>query len=225
MATQFKLLFEGEPDLKIDMFQQSLPTCFQVEERDDGIYVTIESAVAEDKICQYLIDRELDRIFFITSVKIRAEMVRAVTFATHTFCWGSHGSLPDNIRPQTWNYKLPIQLRLWSIATSIAKDSDEVVLKLILLFQIIELEYPEKKYYQEYKDATKAPDPLTECKLIRHLVAHSGNVCGKELKKYCAYIGLPEVMLDITDPQYKGIIAAKVRLMETEAKNVIAKAL
>lgn len=76
MATEFKLIFKGKPDLKIDKFQQSLSPDFLVTERDDGIYVTIESASPEDERCQYLIDRELDRHFFLTNVRIQGEMVR-----------------------------------------------------------------------------------------------------------------------------------------------------
>ncbi len=221
MATEFKLLFEGKPDLEIDKFQRSLPPDFRVAKRDDGIYVTIEYALTEDERCQYLIDRELDRHFFLTCVRIRAEMVRTRVTYSLTVSYRIHGLLPDDIRPQNWNYELPIQLRLWSIAA----DSTEVRTKLILLFQIIELAYPERSHYPEYTDSTKAPHPLAECKLIRNLVTHSGDVSSRQLKLYCAYLKLPEVMLDITDPHYYEIIASKVPLMEAEAKKVIEKAL
>lgn len=221
MATEFKLLFEGKPDLEIDKFQRSLPPDFRVAKRDDGIYVTIKSARTEEQRCQYLIDRELDRHFFLTCVRIRAEMVRTRVTSTLTARNRIHGSLPDDIRPQNWNYELPIQLRLWSIAA----DSTEIQTKLILLFQIIELTYPERSQYPEYTDSTKAPQPLTECKFVRNLVAHSGRVSSSQLNLYCSYIGFPNVMMDITDPNHYKIIASKVPLMETEAKNVIAKAL
>ena len=78
VATEFKLIFEGKSDLKIDKFQQSLPSDFRIAERDDGIYVTIESTFPDDEQCQYLIDRELDRHFFLTNVRIQAEMVHAI---------------------------------------------------------------------------------------------------------------------------------------------------
>lgn len=221
MSTEFKLIFEGEPDLEIDKFRESLPSDFRVIQKSDGIYVTIRSNVDEDKRCQYHIDRELDRHFFLTCTKIRAEMVRARVVSSLAIRYRIHGSLADDIRPQKWNYELAIQLRLWSIAT----DTIDIWAKLILLFQIIELAYPKHTYYPKYTDSTKAPDPLTECKLVRDLVAHSGNVSSPQLKCYCAYIGLPEVMLDITDPEYCRIIAAKVTLMEAVAKDAIKSAL
>jgi hypothetical protein len=74
-------------------------------------------------------------------------------------------------------------------------------------------------------DPTRAPEPLTECRFIRHLVAHSGDVTLPQLKKYCIYLGFPEVMLDITDSHYYDVIGSKVTLMEVEAKKVIEKAL
>jgi len=222
MATEFKLLFEEKPDLEIDKFRATLPPSFRVGKRDDGIYVTIKSALAGDARCQYLIDRELDRHFFLTCVRIRAEMVHTKVTSSLTVKYRIHSSLPDDVRPQNWNYQLAIQLRLWSIAN----DSTEVMTKLILLFQIIELTYPlYKGYYPKYTNSAKAPHALTECKFIRHLVAHSGDVTKVDLKKYCAYLGIPAVMFDITDPHCCNIITSKVALMEEEAKKVIEKAL
>jgi hypothetical protein len=198
MGTKFKLIFEGKPDLELDKFQRSLPSIFRVEGENDGIYVTVESSLTEDKLCQDQIDRELDRHFFLTCVKIKAEMVRKTVSNELHLKVTIHGYLPKNIHPQKWNDKLPLQLRLWSIAM----DSTQIVLKLILLFQIIELSYPQKSDYPEYTDPTKPPHPLTECKCIRHLVAHAGTVSHAQLKNYCEYIGVGDKMLDITDEHY-----------------------
>ncbi len=57
------------------------------------------------------------------------------------------------------------------------------------------------------------------------IVAHSGEVDRPQLKTYCQYLGFPEVMLDLTDPEYYKIIASKLPLMEAEAKKVIESAL
>jgi len=217
--TEFKLIFEGnQPTLKIDKFQQSLPAGFQVIKKDDGIYVAIKSANVEDQQSQYLIDRELDRHFFLTNVKIKAAMIRKVVSTCFTSRWRIQEPLRDDIWPQNWNYSLAVQLRLWSIAV----DSADVMVKIILLFQIIELASPQ---FQPYTDPTQAPDPLTECKFIRHLVAHAGDVDRPQLKLYCEYIGMPPVMMDITDPDYYKIIASKVSLVQGEAKKIIESAL
>ncbi|MGZ4998912.1 MAG: hypothetical protein ACXV7F_01340 [Methylomonas sp.] len=147
MITEFKLLFDGEPDIEIDKFQKSLPPSFRVETRNDGIYVAIESAFSEDERCQYLIDRELDRHLFMTCVRIRSEMLRTKMSSSFKASWRVHSSLPDDIRPQKWNYQLPIQLRLWSSAA----NSTDPTTKLLLLFQIIELAYPKRIHYPEYQ--------------------------------------------------------------------------
>ncbi len=170
MVTEFKLLFEDDSDINIDKFQQSLPANVLVEPRNDGIYVVIESTDSEDEKCQYLIDRELDRYYFLTNVRIRAEMIRSGVTLTIPIRWSIHGALPEDIQPQKWNYELPLQLRLWSLASA----TDVVIMKLLLLFQIIELTPPESGY-PYYNDPTKSPAPLAECKFVRHLLTWQAN--------------------------------------------------
>ena len=98
MNTKFKLIFEGnEPDIEIPKFKRSLPANFEVTEEGDGIYITIKSEKAEDVRCQYLVNRELDRHFFLTAIKIRAEMIRSRVAASLTVKYRIHGSLPENI--------------------------------------------------------------------------------------------------------------------------------
>lgn len=205
MKTVFKLQFEGEPAIDLSKFQSSLPHAFLVREKNDGVYVEIESDLKEDDRCQRLIDRELDRHFFLTCVKIKANMIKKkITFS---LCLRNriHGSLPDDIQPQNWNYELPIQLRLWSVAV----DHNDVLTQLLLLFQIIELSYPDTnnpQFYPRYNNSTSPPASRTECKFVRHLIVHSGDVTTTQLKNYCEYLNFPEVMLDITDQEYYEII-------------------
>jgi hypothetical protein len=224
MKTVFKLVFERNPDIEIRKFQSSLPPIFFIREETDGIYIEIESDSEEDNRCQRLIDRELDRHFFLTCVKIRAEMIRKIVSLSLDVRFRIHGSLPDDIHPQEWKYELPIQLRLWSVAV----DHNDILTKLLLLFQIIELSYPDTsnpQFYPVYDNSTSPPAPRSECKFIRHLIAHAGDVKTKQLEHYCAYLNLPTVMLDRTDEGYYEIIASKLPLMEQEAKKVIEEAL
>ena len=222
MKTKFKLIFEGKPDLELDKFKQSLPENFHVITDKEEIYVEIESLQDEDEECQYIIDRELDRVFFLTCVKIKAEMVRKIITSTLTVSYRIHGDLPQNIGPQNWNNSLPIQLRLWSVAI----DHNDILTKLLLYFQIIELEYPTNSdHYPKYDDFQNLPHPLTECKFVRHLIVHSGEVSDPRLNKYCEYLGVPSVMLDITNSNYYGKIKSKLPLLEAEAKKVIENAL
>lgn len=91
---------------------------------------------------------------------------------------------------------------------------DEFRLQILYYFHIIELVYPASSSYPNYTDSTTAPDSLTECKFIRHLVAHTGEVGSSQLKKYCEYLGIPEVMFDVTDRRYQSILLNKVKLLE-----------
>lgn len=132
-----------------------------------------------------------------------------------------HGALPVTIKPLAWSYELALQLRLWAIAA----PHDDQLVKILLLFQVIELSYPSKNDYPPYVDHTTPPHPRTECKLLRHLVAHSGDVDGTDLKNYCAYLGLPALMLDRTDPHYVAVLTNKASFVELEARKVLASAL
>jgi len=98
---------------------------------------------------------------------------------------------------------------------------------ILLFYQVIELAYPNNSDYPDpdYIDSSRPPHPRTECKLIRHLVTHSGDVRRAQLKRYCEYLGMTDFMLDATDPYYVRTIAGKAALLEREATNAIARSL
>src|SRR5262245_3330675 len=111
---KLQLLFEGEPDLDIPAFQESLPANFKVSKEGQGIYLYVTDNVKSDAQVLYFVNRELERHFFLTYVKIKAAIVRKRQFAQHVVRYSIHGGLPDNIRPQKWTSELAIQLKLWS---------------------------------------------------------------------------------------------------------------
>lgn len=218
-TTKFKLLFEtNEPDIDIEKFKKSLPSNFNVIEEGNEIYISLGISIDEDDNSKYLIERELDRYFFITNVKITAEIVKKQLTSSLANWSRIHGDLPDDIQPQKWNYELPIMLKLWSMAIDL---HNEFRLQILYYFHIIELAYPKDTSYPEYKDHTQPPHPLTECKFIRHLVAHAGDVKKPQLKNYCKYLDIPGVMFDLTDRRYQSILLEKVHLLEEQAKKAI----
>lgn len=227
MKTKFKLYFESDPpDIDKALFIQSLPDNFELTQEENTFYISILSNESEDRKCQFFIDRELDRHFFLTSVKIEAKMVKAkgLISASHASTWRAHNGLNENIAPQQWNYELPLQLRLWSMAI----DSNQILLKVIFYFQIIELSYPDPNnihHYPKYLDIKSAPAPLTECKMLRNLAVHSGNKLKTQQKSYCDYLKIPQKLYDPTDPIYTHIFEKKLILLETEAKKAIEKSL
>ena len=221
--TKFRLGFETEePDIDLEKFTKSLPSCFQVQTQENNIFISLETSLEDDDNAKYLVDRELDRHFFLTCVKITAEIVKRKITNSFTSWYRIHGDLPEDIEPQVWNYELPIMLRLWSMAIDL---HSEFRLKILYYFHIIELAYPEKSSYPDYTDYANPPHPLTECKFIRHLVAHAGDVGGSQLKAYCRYLGIPEVMFDLTDRRYQAILLGKVYLLEQQAKKAIENSL
>lgn len=220
--TKFRLDFENDPpDINLDLFRQSLPTEFKVDKEDETIYVSIPSSEPEDGKCQFLIDREIDRFFYLTCVKVKALIVTKRAYGRVDIKYRIHGGLDKNIKPQKWTYELPLQLRLWSLA----EDTKEVLLKIILLFQIIEIAYPERHNYPEYMNASLPPNPLSECKFLRNMAAHSGDVSHVQLERYCEYLKVPPLMHDPTDPAYLKLFKSKIWLLKNEAKKAIEKSL
>ena len=219
--TKFKLLFETDvPDIDLPLFQKSLPSSFKAYEDNGNVFVDIETSIEEDSNAKYLIDRELDRHFFLTCVKIKAEMIKKRFCANLDMHSRIHGELPENIQPQKWNYELPLQLRLWSMAIDLY---NEFRLQILCYFQIIELAYPKKSSFPQYTDSTTPPHPLTECKFLRHLIVHAGDVSKGQLKLYCRYLDIPEKMYDVTNAKYQSKLLGKVKLLKNEAQKAIEK--
>lgn len=225
MPTVFKLV----PDhllLDLDklLLQKSLDPSMKVQDRNDGTYVVIgQDGDKESENAQRRLNRELDRIFFLTSVRLTAELASGSVSCTLSLCWNVHGRLPETVEPQCWTPELTLQLRLWRIA---AGETDPAF-KILLLFQIVELSYPctsDKDHYPTYNDTSYPPHPRTEAKLLRNLVAHAGKRTREETAKYLKYLGLPSVLSDRTDPAFLRAVSAKLPHIEGVAREIIGRA-
>lgn len=190
-----------------------------VQDRRDGVYLSVETPEEGDLSAQGLVDRELDRVFFLTCVRVQAEMCRRRVIATQAGSWSVHTRLPLGIQPLAWSPELALQLRLWSIAVDVADPCAQ----LLLYFQIVELVYPQSSHYPRYCDASIAPDSRTEAKLLRHLVAHAGLANNSETKKYLQYLGLGLQLSDRTKPEFLRTISDKVPLVREEARKAIVE--
>ena len=208
----------GSLDLDLTAFQSMLPSSMTVVPRDGDCYIEVETQREEDACAQFHLDRELDRLYFLTCVRVRAEMCRQTVFTERRFAWSVHGSIPPGTKPQTWSYALGLQLKLWALAC----EAVDPLARIVLLYQIIELSAP---IFPVYSDSARPPDPLTECKLLRDLVAHAGDVDRPQLQRYCAYLNIAPLMLDRTDDAYVELLAAKCSLVEQQAKRILQNAL
>lgn len=218
-TTSFRLLPARDPlDIDLKAFQSMLPSIMSVVPREGATYIDVETSKDEDECAQFLVDRELDRVFFLTSVRVKSEMCRRTVSSEQRFAWSIHAPIPPGTTVQTWNYELGLQLRLWSLAC----ETDDPLTKIVLFYQIIELSCPPR---DQYEDPSRPPKPLTECKLLRNLIVHAGNVTFPETKNYCEYLGMPELMCDRTDRSYVELLAAKQGFVESQAQGVIQRAL
>lgn len=218
-VTTFRLLHDGESlDLGLTAFQSMLPSSMTVIDRDGDFCIEVNSQREEDACAQFHLARELDRLFFLTGVRVKPEMCRRTAFSEQRFAWSVHGSIPSGTAPQTWNYALGVQLRLWALAC----EAVDPLAKIVLLYQIIELSAPT---FPKYSDSAIPPDPLTECKLLRDLIVHAGDVDGRQLRTYCAYLNVAPLMLDRTDDAYVELLLAKCSLVEQQAKLILQNAL
>jgi len=218
METTFRLHpLESKFEVDLKLLQQSLPLGFAIEERIDGVYMVVEAASEEAQGAQYLVERELDRLFYLTRVRLRAAMVRRTVYADLKVSYDIQAALNPQIKPLNWTYELALQLRLWVLAS----EMQDPILRMLMLYQIIELASPT---FEPYNDPTIPPNSLTECKLLRHLITHAGVVSNRELKNYCEHLGLPPLMLDRTDPAHVKAITSKLSLMESQARLCLVSA-
>ena len=209
-------------DLHLGRFQAMLPSSMSLEKRDDGLYVTVASSGSEDESTQQLINRELDRVFFLTSVRVKAEMIRRTVVATFRGAWSVHGELPAGTGPLIWTDTVALQLRLWALAS----DLVDLSMKVILYFQIIELSFPDtndRTHYPLYRDSLAPPHPRTESKLLRHLVAHAGSP-KPETRAYLQHLRLPEVLSNQVHAKWESLLSTRLAVVENEARGVLRSA-
>ena len=197
---RFKLLnFEH---ITCEEIQRILPHNFILEQKDKDIFLTIN---ADDEIdenqAKFLLDRELDRIFFLSEKKIESSLAlveypdgRKRTTVTIKYDINAIRKIPEEIAPQQWANNIDVQLKLWVLAHSY---NIPLAAKINLLFQIIEIEYPntrDQSIYPLYRDSTIAPNPMTEAKLLRHIVSHGKSpIENDQLRKLLKSIKNPHV--------------------------------
>lgn len=218
-TTTFRLLPAGKRLISdTDAFQRMLPESMKFERKEDTDYLKVQTEIEEDERAKFMVTRELDRLFLLTCVRVEAEMCTRIQNVSLSTAWRIQGPIPPGTARPAWTYELGLQLRLWALAS----EAPDLLSKIVFLYQIIELSHPT---FPRYMTAKQAPDPLTECKFLRHLVTHAGNVENKELKRYCDYLGLPAVMLDRSDPAYVDLLNSRLPILEAEAREIIRNSL
>ncbi|WP_413438522.1 hypothetical protein ACFDAU_02655 [Sulfuriferula sp. GW1] len=222
MLTVYHLAFEDQGiDLEYDQFKAALPSTIDLKLQSDGYYATVETTGPDDSDAQQLIDRELDRIFFLTNVRLRAVACTATGTVELKLVTRVLGGIPPGTCPQQWTGSLALQLRLWAMAV----DSTNPYLSTLLFFQVIELSYPDttnKTAYPKYTGTFL--HPRTEAKLLRNLVAHAGNA-QPETSKYLEFLGLPPCPSNLVHPDWSRVISKRITHVKTQAYSDLESAL
>ncbi len=200
-------------------------------EQDEKIYLLAEfPPVTTESDSLYFVQREIDRIFFLTGVKIKYELKTIeddnginTGFDNFRMDLGVVGPLPKDIARQQWSKDdLTIHLRLWNMAHS---QAIPLAAKINLLFQIIEIEYPDTyddKIYIPYGDTKNPPANMTEAKLLRNLMSHVKNSKVKtQVENYCKFLKLKPGMHDPADRDFMNCVKKRLFVLENEAQKII----
>lgn len=216
----YELVFSGSKDIRIDDLKAAFPLNFDLKDENGKIVLAVDEPSMNDEQINRLVRRELDRIFFLTAHRIVAKLIECdgIKRLEIEIGWRVLKSL-KGVKPQNWSVsKLEIQLGLWRLAN---EDNISLCVRILLLFQIIELEYPDRKYYPKYTNANISPDPLTECYLLRNLCAHQGTP-NQEVKTYCSFLGVDPKHFDPYDEIMQKKIESRLPIIEKKAREIIA---
>lgn len=176
-----------------------------------------------------LVDREADRLYFLTGVQLAPEIRnceasdgRISEFLTFSINLVTKKPLPQNITQQVWIDSLPLQLRLWQLAHI---ENMPINTRIVLLFQIIEAEYPDTNdpiQYPQYKGGITI-DSVTEAKLIRDWVGHQKGthpIFRSQLDHYRRHLGVT-AFYNPTNPTHAQLITSLLAKVTEEARKVI----
>lgn len=206
---KFKLSFDGV-DLErnfenfrpeFDIFKKILPEHFKVTIVNNNIFLEILEKTNEKLPFLYIqeVERELDRYFLLTEVIVNAEQISGRMEKYSCLTVSAYLRVPDNVRKQEWDDTATLVFKLWRMAY---EYRNEYKIRILVLYQIIELlEYK----IPQYSNHEHHPSIFSECKILRHLVAHSGKVTG-EVKKYLTYLQANAI---ITDADFEKITNQK----------------
>lgn len=208
----------------LEKFKRLLPDHFKVIIENNNIYLEIIDVKHKSLSCQQEVERELDRWFFLTTTKVTAEKIEQSCEKAFCFQIIAEQSFPDDIEKQEWDAVLALQLRLWFMAN----ECNELNFKILLLYQVIELS---SCIFDKYTNPNVPPSEITECKLLRHLIAHSSLDSNRETGCYLQYLKINKLIDESTfdlliksgyfglaNSKLIGILRHKLPIVEKQAR-------
>lgn len=220
-VTRYRIHQPEKHSLKWRTIADILPRRMSMQVDGDIWHIEVESRTEEDADTQQLVDRELDRVFFFTMVRLSAEMCRRTVGVSLHCSWDVQADLPPGLKAQDWSQTLELQARYWRYAA----DTSDPILRVLLYFQVIELTHPrldDQRAYPEFTGLENATlHPRTESKLLRHLVTHAGDDSWPETTAYLRHLELPAVLNNMAHPTWKAILQQKVSIVQAQAKKIL----
>lgn len=208
-----------------------LPKSFSLQEEEDDqllLAVTPPSGFTDEQTFNQ-VQQECDRLFFLTGEQLDPKLLRKETtdgrvtnFKFLTMDAVVVEPLASEVERQQWDASLPVQLRLWQLTRL---PNLPVATQINLLFQIIEISFPNTKdqsAYPPYNNAHSPPHPRTEAKLLRDLATHGKKrMEARQVKSYCQYLGISDESHDPTDSDFIQALCKGGRVIQAEARRVI----
>lgn len=207
-----------------------LPNNFSFQEEGDQLLLVVETPNGfTDEQMFNQVQRECDRLSFLTGELLDPNLLRKETpdgratgILSVTVGAALIKPLAPEIERQQWDSCLPVQLRLWQL---VQLPNLPVATQINLLFQIIEISYPntgDSNVYPQYSNTHNPPHPRTEAKLLRDLASHGKKRMGSsQVRSYCQYLGISEEAHDPTNLNFIQVLRDRLQVVQTEARKVI----
>jgi hypothetical protein len=215
----------------LEQAKEIFPDNSLIEIKNGKYFLIVTTMTVLDKDVFIEVQRECDRIFFLTGTQLNPQFEwkkddDGVTIHLQSIKndvrWVK--KIPENLTKQQWDSDLTVQLRLWQFA----KPSDlPIAARINLLFQIIEISLPmrsNRTNYPFYHNSNTPPSPRTESLLLRDLVSHGkGTIGNPQLKEYCNFLQINDTFYDPTDATSTKAIKGRFDIIEKEALKVISE--
>jgi hypothetical protein len=216
--------------IDISRLNEVFPNEFNATDEGDHYALEVSASDLEtDENMWSRVDRECDRIFFLTGAQLNPKFVAQenadgssrASSSTRAFIAGVQ-PIPSDLEKQNWGSpRLSLQLKLWFLAQ---QPNLPIAAKVILLFQVIEACFPnrsDENIYPIYVDESKAPEnPMTEAKLLRNFVSHQGDP-KVELSRYCRFLGFDGKFFDPSNAKMIAVVKEHIRVVEDKAREII----
>jgi len=209
--------------------KEIFPDNFQIKIENGKYFLIVETMSVLDMDVFIEVQKECDRIFFLTGEQLNPQLewkknddgvtTRLQSLRTDIRCVNK---IPKDLTKQQWSSDssdLAVQLRLWQLTKL---PNLQIAIRINLLYQIIEIAFPDKNNYPKYVNSNIPPVPRQESLFLRHLVSHGGGpIKSEELKKYCNFLNIKETFYYPTDNNSQKAIKKRFPIVENEVRNVI----